>query len=250
MEITAQLWLAFAFSIFLSSFVQSAMGFGYALVALSALSFSFGVKEANLIVSFSAFVPIAFAAWMNRQELDRKLFGICVLFSALLLPVGLYVFHAIPADWLTRGTGLIIFILAVDGLREQKNSEGNLVRNRFWAAIAGAASGFMTGAVTIGGPPVILFAAKQNWSARQFKAFVTLFLLMLTILKGAGIILASLITKKIAILAFASIPFGLLGGWLGDRLTRHIDPDQFRKIALILLICMSLIMVVRGSPAR
>ncbi len=250
MEMTAQLWLAFAFAIFISSLVQSAMGFGYALVALSALSFSFGVKDANLIVSFSAFVPIAFAAWMNRQELDRKLFVICVLFSAMLLPVGLYVFHAISADWLTRGTGLIIFILAVDGLREQKDQQGSMVWNRIWAAVAGAASGFMTGAVTIGGPPVILFAAKQDWSAKQFKAFVTLFLLMLTLLKGAGIVLASLLTKQIAILAVASIPFGLLGGWLGDRLTRHIDPDQFRKIALILLVGMSLVMVVRGSPGH
>ncbi len=250
MEMTAQLWLAFAFSILLSSFVQNAMGFGYALVALSALSFSFGVKEANLIVSFSAFVPIAFAAWMNCQELDRKLFGICVLFAALLLPVGLYVFHVIPADWLTRGTGMIILILAIDGLREQKNRQGSISWNRIGAVVAGAASGFMTGAVTIGGPPVILFAARQNWSAKQFKAFVTLFLLMLTILKGAGIVMAGLMTNELGILAVASIPFGLMGGWLGDRITRHISPDQFRKIALSLLICMSAIMIVRGSPGH
>ncbi len=250
MEMTALLWVAFAFSILLSSFVQNAMGFGYALVALSALSLFFGVKEANLIVSFSAFVPIAFAAWMNRQELDRTLFVICVFCSALLLPVGLYVFNAISADWLTRSTGLIILILSLDGLREQADQAGSITWKRIWAAVAGGASGFMTGAVTIGGPPVILFAAKQDWSAKQFKAFVTLFLLMLTLLKGAGIVIASLLTTKIIVLAIVSIPFGLAGGWLGDRVTRHIDPDRFRKIALILLVGMSVIMILRGSPGN
>ncbi|MBL4885170.1 MAG: sulfite exporter TauE/SafE family protein [Planctomycetaceae bacterium] len=250
MDLTAVLWIAFALSILLSSFVQSAMGFGYALVALVALTQFMGVREANLVVSFSAFVPIIYAAWMNRQELDRRLFGICVLFSALLMPIGLYVFETISADLLMRGTGVIILLLAVDGLREKADRAGSLGWNRFWAAVAGGASGFMTGAVSIGGPPIIIFAAKQKWSASQFKAFVTMFLLMLTFFKGAGVVIAGLLTKEILIMAAVSIPFGYIGGWLGDRTTRHIDKNQFRRIALMLLVAMSVLMIFRGSPGN
>lgn len=248
MDLTALLWIAFAFSILLSSFVQSAMGFGYALVALAALTQFLGVHEANLVVSFSAFIPISYAAWRNRQELDRKLFGICVLSAAAFLPIGLFVFKTISADLLMRGTGVVILILSLDGLREKSTQATSLGWNRFWAAIAGATSGFMTGAVTIGGPPVIIFAAKQNWSASQFKAFVTLFLLMLTLLKGAGIVVANLLTTRIVILALVSIPFGYLGGWLGHRATRHINTAHFRRISLILLVFMSVVMIFRGSP--
>ena len=55
-----------------SGFVQSSMGFGYAVVALAILPFFVDVRLANIVVSLSILVPLTSAVWTYRRGLDWR----------------------------------------------------------------------------------------------------------------------------------------------------------------------------------
>ena len=128
------------------------------------------------------------AAWKNFQELDHKLFGICVLFSVLFLPIGLYVFQTISADWLIADHRNCNSRTCDPGL-ETPSSSGKPVRQKLVLGSGHRSSQWFYDRHDQHrrALPAILFAARQQWSAQKIKAFITIFLLLLTILKATSI---------------------------------------------------------------
>ena len=231
-----------------SGFVQGAMGFGYAIVALAVLPFYLNVRLANLVVSLSAVAPLVLAMWSYRRGLDRRLLAICLSGAVVGLPLGLVVFMAVEAHWLLRGTGLAILIFAIQGLRTQPNEVVGTA-SRWGSALAGVTSGFLSGSVGIGGPPVAVYAAGQSWSPERFKAFVLSFSLVLVLMKAVGLAATGLLGSDVLWLSVVAAPFGFLGTWLGVRASKNINAVRFRQIAMAMLVLISLDMILREKPS-
>jgi uncharacterized membrane protein YfcA len=96
------------------------------------------------------------------------------------------------------------------------------------------------------GPPIILYAAAQQWSKRTFKANFQAFLVV-----NQGAILlgywwAGLLTPDVwRLVAAFALPaaLGLLGGIM---LFSRIDPATFRQIVFALVAMSGLVLLVRG----
>lgn len=239
---------AIAAIITLSSFVQSSMGFGYAIVSLAVLPFVLDVRDANVVVSLSMIVPLLFAVWAYREGIDWRTMVCCLAGSALGLPLGLLIFSTIDADVLVRGTGVAILILAIDGLRPRREADVPRQASRLWSACAGCASGLLAGSVGMGGPPVAAYAARQPWSPNQFKAFLISFSLALSVLKALGLTATGWTTGSALFYTAAAAPFGFLGCQLGIVASRNINARRFRQITMTVLVMLSLGMIVRGQP--
>ncbi|TWT61630.1 sulfite exporter TauE/SafE family protein [Rubinisphaera italica] len=248
MELSVLEMTAIAVIILFSGVVQSAIGFGYALVAMALLPFFLGVKPANLIVSYSAFAPIALAAWAYRKEMVRESILLAVTSALLALPLGIAVLVYVDDDLLVRFTGLIILAMAIDGLVRKATVSTETTTSNLWTILAGAASGFLAGAVTIGGPPIAIYAARQPWSPRKTKAFLTTFLLVVTTIKLFGLMATDLVGREILFLSAFVIPFGFLGGQIGVRVGEKINPRLFRYLILSMLAVTSSLMIIRGAP--
>ncbi len=243
------IWVLFALIITGSGFVQSAMGFGFGIVALAFLPYFMDVRMANIVISLSVLAPLAAGTWTYRSMLDWRMLLYCMAGATAGLPIGLAVFVYVDASWLVRGTGAAILLMAVHGLVMGKGQVISTASGR-WSAIAGAASGFLAGAVGIGGPPIVAYAVRQPWSPSQFKAFVISFLLTLALLKNVSLAVAGLINSRILLLAAIAVPFGYLGSQLGISASRKINSDHFRRMTLVLLAFASFGMIVCGSPSH
>ncbi|MEQ8788767.1 MAG: sulfite exporter TauE/SafE family protein [Pirellulaceae bacterium] len=238
---------AVAVVITISGFVQSSMGFGYAVVALAVLPLVLGVREANVVVSLSMVFPLLLAVWAYREGVDWRTMAFCLAGAALGLPLGLWIFSTIDPDWLIRGTGVAILLMSVDGLLRRESHQHKPV-SRGWSACAGCASGVLAGSVGMGGPPVAAYAARQPWSPNQFKAFLISFSLVLSVMKAVGLVVAGWTSSTLLLYTAAAIPFGFLGSQLGIVASRNIDAKRFRQITMAVLVLLSLGMIIRGQP--
>ena len=126
--------VVFALVITCSSFVQSAMGFGYALCSLAVLPHLIDVRLANLVVSLSILVPLAYAARANPEPMRSRLLVISLAGAAIGLPIGLLTFAFVDSQWLVRGTGLVVLLVVADGLRRALRPGAKLAPSRVWGS--------------------------------------------------------------------------------------------------------------------
>jgi uncharacterized membrane protein YfcA len=239
---------AVAVVITISGFVQSSMGFGYAVVALAVLPLVLGVREANIVVSLSMIFPLTLAIWAYREGIDWRTMAFCLAGSAFGLPLGLWIFSTIDPNWLIRATGVVILLLSLDGLRRREAHDEKPVSRR-WSALAGCASGVLSGSVGMGGPPVAAYAARQPWQPNQIKAFLISFSLVLSVMKAAGLVVTGWTDNRTVLLyTAAAIPFGFAGSQVGIIASRNINARRFRQITMAALVVLSLGMIIRGQP--
>ena len=242
-------WLAaVGVAVATAGFVQSAIGFGFAGIALAILSFFVEMHLANLIVSLSALLPLALSLVHYRSMVEWPDLGAALLGAGLAMGPGVLIFRWAPADLLVRGTGVVILLIALDGLRRQptESLEGQPAR-RGISFLVGVASGMLSGSVGIGGPPIAAYVVRQPWSARRMKGFLVGFLFLVAIIKASALTVAGLMTWSIAGVAALVAPMACAGTVLGVRVSRRWPQARFRRIALCLLAAISIGMIVRGS---
>lgn len=235
----------------LSGIVQGAFGFGYAIAALTAIPFLIPPQTAHIVISLSGIPVMAMAAWTSRKGTDWKSTGYALLGGACFLPLGLFTFSNLSADSLIRGTGLAILVLMTWELLKpagQANQSQGQQQGPGSALIAGAISGYLAGAVSIGGPPIVAYAMKQNWPPLQAKAFMTRCLLFISASKGIGLFAGNFVTSDLGVLALCAAPGAVLGVWFGSWITRSISTVHYRRAVMFILIIISSMWVYRGAP--
>ncbi len=236
--------------ILIAATVQGTIGFGYAIVSLSIFSYFLDFREANVIVALSVLAPLVSAVWAYWGELKISTLLTCLAGALLGLPFGLYVFSVVNEAWLIRGTGVLIFILSAEGLwsmRAPIETQHDGETSWLWTVVAGIASGLLTGAVGMGGPPVAAYASRQSWSPRQIKVFLLAFTFLSATLRACGLAAAGWINISVLTYALLAIPFALLGIFVGLKVSHNIDARLFRGLTMGALLLLSLGMIFRTS---
>lgn len=243
-----------ALSVFAAGFVQSAMGFGYAVTSLAVMCFFVDVHLANLIVSLSSLLPMALAFYHYRHDVVWRDLGGALMGAAVALPVGLLVFKYVPGDWLVRGTGVVILVITIDGLRKRNPvapvADALTMNRSLGSCAAGAVSGFLSGAVSIGGPPVAAYVVRQAWTPSRMKGFLVGFMLLLGVYKAGGLVVGQLLDWQVIVWSAVVAPVACVGTSLGVIASRNLDAQRFRQIALLMLALMSVNMLVRGNAGK
>ena len=231
-----------------SGFVQSTMGFGYAMVALAVLPYFMDIRLANLIVSLSMLIPMSSTILAYRRHIQPLTLVGSLAGAAVGLPAGLIAFAFVDPDWLVRGTGVVILLIVLDGVYRGRRQAPLRTPSKAWGLPAGLASGFLSGSVGIGGPPVAAYASRQPWSPGEFKAFVLSFSLVVVSLRVIGLFVAGFLSRDVLLFSAAAVPFGYLGAWLGRVASKRINAHRFRQLTFALLAINSVGMIVRGRP--
>lgn len=233
----------------LAGFIQSAIGFGFGLVAIAILPLVIDGRLTHLLVSLSSVVVMAAAAYAYRRGTDLRLLGVTLLGAAIFVPVGLLLFDHLPADSLVRGTGAMVLLVAVRELAVRRAPDPDRHGGGSMLGFgAGAIAGFLAGAVTIAGPPIAAFAATQPWPQQKFKAFVIQFLLAVSLFKAVGLLVGGFVDGTVVLGAAVVLPGAIAGIWAGAHLTRRLSTRRFRMLVAAALVVIALILIVRGAP--
>lgn len=236
-------WAVGALVIAAASFVQGLAGFGIGLVSLAFLPFLMSPQQAVVLITLfaAAFIVVIFIPL--RRDFRRAGMIELVGGSVLATPAGIWLLAALPAELLKRLIGLVLLVIVT---LEWRGLYPERLEGRGWGFGAGLAAGLLGGAIGTPGPPVILYAAAQGWSARTVKANIQAFLMINQAVILLGYWWAGLLDREIWRLTWLyALPAvaGLAGGML---LFACLDRERFRRVVFGVLFLSGLVLVIRG----
>jgi uncharacterized protein len=236
-------WAAAAGVIAAASFVMGLAGFGIALVALAFLPYLMAPEDAIVLLTVYTVVFSSALLVQLRHDVELRAMTDLLVGTVAGTPLGVWGLAALPASALNRLIGLMLVVAFV---LEARALYPEWLRGRRWGLAAGVLAGVLGGAVGTPGPPVVLYAATQGWSARAIKANLQAFFVV-----NQGAILigywwAGLLTREVGNLTLAFALPAIAGATLGALLFERVDQRRFRQIVFALLLVSGLALLVRG----
>jgi uncharacterized protein len=243
LELPAALWLAAVLAG--AAFVRGYSGFGFAALVVSAAGL---VTDPLHPVPVVLICDLAMAFQMVpglRGNVDWSRTGALTAGAVLGVPFGLWAITGAATDTaraVIAGFILVMCAILLAGWRFARDV------GRLGTFVAGVVSG-IANAAAVGGLPVAAFFAAQPLSARQFRAtliayFVLLDLWSVPLMWRAGLIGAD--TLKAVLLA---LPFIIFGNWAGGRHFLRADPQSFRRMAIGLLAVLAALGLLKSAFA-
>lgn len=227
--------------LFLAATVQGITGFGRALIAAPLIVLFMAADETVVIMIIMGFVSAITMVWKTHKNADIK--KIMPLLAAGIIGsiAGVQLLKIIPAKELKVVMGAFVIISAViliTGLRVKFKKE------KLAYTIAGFISGLTNGAISFGGPPIVLFLQNQNESKNVFRANLSVFFLLIGLAGSISLLLNGLLTGPIALDALMLVPATVLGSYFGNYLSHKFDEEIFKKLVLAILFISGTLAIV------
>jgi uncharacterized membrane protein YfcA len=219
--------------IFLATFTQSLVGFGSALVAMSLLPTLFGIQIASPLVALLGLVLEIFLLAYYRDAVNVGNIWRVVAASLIGVPLGIVFLKQVDEQLTMTLLGLVITGYAMYALLRFRLPS---LEHSLWGYLAGLLAGMLGGAYNTSGPPVIIYGNCRGWSPPEFKGNLQSFFLVNSLLVAAGHLFSGSFNAEIWHLFLLSLPAGVAGLILGLLLDRHINPEIFRIMVLLLLV--------------
>ena len=229
--------------IFLAAIVRGYSGFGFSLLAVTALSL---VLPPSVIVPSIFMLEIAASLHLLPsiwKDIHWRSLGPLTLGCLAATPVGVYFLANVPAA--PMQVAIAGFVLAATLLMWQgyalKSMPGPVA-----STAAGAAAGLANGAFGMAGPPVIVFYFASPAGDIAGRASLIAFFIATDTIGLAFLWREGLITLEAATRALTFLPPLVAGVWLGARTFRGTDPAIFRRWVLMILASLAVLTAILG----
>ena len=136
----------------IAAFVQSATGFGMALVCMAGLPLIMQVPEAVALVAVFNLLVTANVMWLNRSGFSWPKAWPLALAMVIGIPLGYFGFKSIDATLIIRILGGLLVTISLTDLRLSERGPEKALQLPRWAAFPiGLGGGILGGAFNIGG---------------------------------------------------------------------------------------------------
>jgi uncharacterized protein len=238
-------WLV-AFSlacVFGAAIVRGYSGFGFSLLAITALSLALPPAEIVPVIfmlEIAASLHLLPGIW---RDIHWRAIGLLLLGCIVATPLGVQLLANLPTA--PMRIALSVFVIGVVALLWR----GFALRTMPGPAATvatGAVSGFCNGAFGIGGPPAILFFFGSPAGVHVGRASLITYFLGTDLIGLAFLAEAELTTRATLWRFLLFLPPLLAGVWLGARGFRRADPAAFRRWVLRLLVLLAVLTATQG----
>ncbi|MCA9216132.1 MAG: sulfite exporter TauE/SafE family protein, partial [Planctomycetales bacterium] len=173
---------------FIGAVLQSIIGFGMGVLTIPIFVW-LGVRldsAIGLLVP-SVLFQTCFNCWQNRSDLPWKDVWFTYVLRLACLPIGVWVLATI-ADSRTLGRqilGVTVIGIIVSQIvtRRPHDAAGKPIA-KWWIVPAATTSGFMAGLIGMGGPSLVLWVMRQEWTPRRQRCFLWLSFLLVVPIQG------------------------------------------------------------------
>lgn len=224
-----------------ASTLQGITGFGFNLLVVPVLVLFYDPK---LVVPgvLMAYVPLGFAQSIQlRKLIDFRIWGSFLVSALLAMPLGAYVLKQVDAETMRTVIGaLMIFLAVVLQVRPGKPFARDLLA-RFGT---GFVSGVLATSTGVSGPPLVLLGLKQQWDYQPFRATLLAYFTGVSVLSLCVHYVMGLSNWQTVGFAGAGLPGLVLGFVLSTWLRTLIDGQQFRWVAVLMVILGGLSAIV------
>ncbi|MCL2833207.1 MAG: sulfite exporter TauE/SafE family protein [Treponema sp.] len=228
MEIISGLIIVFA-----AGFIQGLTSFGFALISVPLLLRLFPLNETVPIIVVLCFLTNILVLYNCIKEVKIKKIWLLIISSLLFAPLGVYSLQTINSEYLKIFCGIIIIIFSLFLILKKSFP---IKMEKLGYVIAGSASGFLNGSLSLSGPPVVLFLSNQGINKEGFRANITFSALVLNLITIITYLINGLLTRAVFGKILYLIPAMVLGVFIGIKLCKKLDELLFKRITLVLLI--------------
>jgi uncharacterized membrane protein YfcA len=224
--------------LFVAAYLQSATGFGGAIVCMAVLPLFIDVRDAVSFVSIASVAVTLMVVAANRSGLSlRNAVPLC-LGMVLGIPIGYFALRQIEGGLVIRLLGIVLMLLSATEFLQNRFS--NLAIPEKTGTLFGFVGGILAGAFNVGGPPVVAYAYSRNWSKVEIVA-----ILQTVFIAGAttrNILMASTgeYTARLFQLVGWALPGAVLAVWLGKLTLDRVPQPLLRKIVFSLIFLIGL----------
>jgi len=229
--------LAFAIVvIFAAAVVRGYAGFGFSLLAITALSLMLeprAIIPTIFVHEVCASVHLLASAW---RDVHWRSLGWLAAGCLIGTPLGVYALAQVPPAPLTVALAAVVLILALLLARGfvLRTMPGRLV-----TLGTGVTSGLLNGSLGIGGPPVVIFFFGSPAGVATGRASMIAYFLFTDLLGLAWQWRDGLLGRQVFARALLYAPALVAGVWLGNRAFTGVDPQRFRGWVLRLLMVLA-----------
>jgi uncharacterized protein len=225
----ATAWMAVA--ILGAAFVRGYSGFGYSALVITASSLVTSPLNFVAVVVLLEFAMSA-QAWKGAAaEIDWRRVGYLVAGAVVGLPLGLWALTAMSEDAaraIIAGYVLLMCGILLAGWRLRAEVRGSA--NLGMGVVSGVAN-----APGMAGLPVVAFFAAQPMPPQVFRATLIAYFPILDLYSGPVYWYYGLVSWGTLWAALLALPLTLVGNWLGGRHFFGTPPQDFRRMAILLL---------------
>ncbi len=240
--LTAPALVASVAAAFVAGVVRGYSGFGLSAIVVTSLSLYLVPTETvpiAVLLEIIATLGIIRLVWAEVawRELVLLLVG-----ASVGTPLGLLLLTGLPAETMRLAiAGIVLTASLLLLLRPRFAFSSSAPKS----LAVGAVSGVINGAAAVGGLPVVLYFLAVGLPAAAARATIMTYLLLLGAYNLAALYLAGLLTETVGWRALLLCLPLFLGIGLGHRRFLASSPDSFRRMALVLLIGLSLAGLLR-----
>tara|TARA_R110001583_G_scaffold41161_2_gene131031 strand:+ start:9993 stop:10703 length:711 start_codon:yes stop_codon:yes gene_type:complete len=223
--------------IMISAAVQTAVGFGLALIAVPFLIL-IDPQMVPAPVVMIALVQLFISAWSHRTDIQWR-------------PIATATLGRIPgtlaAVWLMSVTGiegikvfiaLAVFaavVISLLNIQAEPTTKNHLIAG-FFSGLGGTATG-------IGGPPMALLY--QHQQANFVRANLSAFFVIGSVISLAGMAVGGFVSLQSWIYFLYFLPATLIGVWLGMKTKDYLKPSFMRPAILLLCSASAMALLIQ-----
>jgi uncharacterized protein len=231
-----QNWLSLLI-VFFAICTQSLTGFGAGLVSVAFLPGVMGMVTAVPMIALITGTLEIILLFRLRSAFNFKAVWRMALTTLLGIPIGVWALRGLSEKVLLPILGVVMAGYALYALFNFKLPR---LEHPGWAFLTGFLSGILSGAYSVGGPPMIIYGDCRGWEPGEFKSNLQGFFLLNDGLAIVNHAIVGNLTHSVWTGYLWALPLVVLGLVAGSGLDRFLNPHTFRKLVLVLLVIMGL----------
>lgn len=229
--------------IVIASLVKGITGFGFALVALPPLLIWYTpIEIIPVLLLCNLFSSILIVLQKKERRLINGQFKSLIIFGAFFTVAGVFALKYLPEGLMVFILSIFLIVLSVLSILGVQYPIKLTDRSY---KIAGAFLGFLTGSISISGPPMALFLHSAKVDNQQFREIFSWFSIVTSIVALAGYLVLGILTFKSITMAGLFLPILFLGSFIGKKINHLIPHLVFKKAILIITLCSSVFILLK-----
>jgi uncharacterized membrane protein YfcA len=210
---------------------------------MSVLPLLISIKVANPLVSILSAAIFGGMSIPLRRFIDWKAVGRLLAGAAVGIPIGIYGLVALDERVLLVAMGVFILTYVGYALLLQERLRPRL--DPRWGYLAGLVGGTIGGALSVGGPPIVIYCSALELDKRALKATIQAYFALLMLYKLPMFWASGLLTAELGGLLLVAAPFAAGGTLLGMLAFRRLSDRWFRRVVLGLLVVAAVLLLIK-----
>lgn len=230
-----------AIVLFVASFTFGTAGFGFALVSIPLMTLVVSPRFAVPFVMLYSFGINLFLLLRFKEYIEWQKLWPLVVGALPGIPLGIFFLKNYEDVMIKKIVGGVVIVFALWNLIAR--ADRGCVLPRFWAYLAGFASGMLHGGTAMSGPPLLIYLTLNKWEKTLTRATLQSFFFVTGSCSLFGLALTKVLTLSVVRCNLLYLPVVVLGGVTGYFLFKRLSSGRFNRILLSLLLATGLLLM-------